>query len=400
MSLLVIVSCIIALCIALACAYDLVGPKQQKARSPHLRRLGNWFPLGLAYAAFYTARYNVSSGNTLAVRTKYAWTQQDIGGWKNWIFGCCGVAITNGFLGVVVSLDDDQLHASPRYILVVILYSLNLFMQGFVTKWYNQTERGYVFWGLFNVVLSIGYFLALGTGASILDNLGYSYLFYIPSGICTLMTVLVVINSHYPSGSPKCNINSTTSTTISSLKIESNKALLHNLTFLGYLAAIFFLCWLRDDFLNWIYPFLSSVRSEPLSSDDTVCIHRLILFCTWWNVDTFGFVGGVLIEWISNTFFHSNQLQYFQSFKLFSFSLLFYSWYLFYDSTSHYVFKTSVCTLGAYTLLGFTVPIDLPVDIAAGASGLMTCVGYIATGIANIFMGNTVEAYGYSFWIG
>lgn len=32
------------------------------------RRFQNWFPMGVAYAAFYMARYNVAAGNVSAVR--------------------------------------------------------------------------------------------------------------------------------------------------------------------------------------------------------------------------------------------------------------------------------------------------------------------------------------------
>lgn len=53
---------------------------------------------------------------------------------------------------------------------------------------------------------------------------------------------------------------------------QQMQQLLRNFTFLGYLAALFFLCWARDGFLNWFLSFFDDVRSEPLTSSDTAII--------------------------------------------------------------------------------------------------------------------------------
>ncbi|KAH7474253.1 uncharacterized protein KRP23_8386 [Phytophthora ramorum] len=163
--------------------------------------------------------------------------------------------------------------------------------------------------------------------------------------------------------------------------------LLRNYTFLGYLGAVFFLCWARDGFLNWFLSFFDAVRESPLTSSDTAIIGGA------WTMG--GFVGGILCGWLSDVIFRSDRVM-----PIFIFSLLqavvLGVIYLVSATCSvgvlgALIFLSSVFLLGNYTLLSYTVPSDLPRDIAAGAAGIMTAVGYFLTGLSGAMMGSIID---------
>ncbi|KAG1710566.1 hypothetical protein DVH05_013292 [Phytophthora capsici] len=303
-----------------------------------------------------------------------------------------------------------------KQILFILFYALNVLMQGFGTSavvkinaaWYEASERG-VFAGVFNVMLTSGYYLSLGTGSSIIESLGWSYVFIIPGGALLIMSVVIL--AFVKSSPADTNHYSTDELPTCSTQIESQcmscgeeqevltprqqmKRLLKNFTFLGYLAALFFLCWVRDGFLNWFLSFFDDVRSNPLTSSDTAIIGGA------WTIG--GFVGGILCGWISDALFHSNRVKPIFIFSLLQ-ALVLAVIYLV-SSTCTVValgaltFLSSVFILGNYTLLSYTVPTDLPQDIAAGATGIMHAVGYFSTGLSSAVMGNVIGSAGYLVW--
>ena len=48
--------------------------------------------------------------------------------------------------------------------------------------------------------------------------------------------------------------------------------------------------------------------------------------------------------------------------------------------------------------MSYTVPTDLPGEIVATATGVMTAAGYLSSGCAGVFMGKVIAAYGYFGW--
>ncbi|GMF09307.1 unnamed protein product [Phytophthora lilii] len=175
---------------------------------------------------------------------------------------------------------------------------------------------------------------------------------------------------------------------------QQMQQLMRNYTFLGYLGAVFFLCWARDGFLNWFFSFFEAIRDDPLTSSDTAIIGGA------WTMG--GFVGGILCGWLSDVIFHSDRIM-----PIFIFSLLqaivLGVIYLMSATCSvmmlgGLIFLSSVFLLGNYTLLSYTVPSDLSQDIAAGAAGVMTVVGYFSTGLSGAVMGNVISNGGYAEW--
>ncbi|KAG6614241.1 Major Facilitator Superfamily (MFS) [Phytophthora cinnamomi] len=462
MSAQVVTSLLILAFVACGVLYDaLLSPQGRLLHSQAFRwrRLQNWFPMGVAYAAFYMARYNVAAGNVSAVREKLGFTSaymgwvlsagswayaisgpftgqitDRIGGKRGMLIACLGAAVCNLLLGVLFLCNTPGV---IQQIFFIVLYAANVLVQGFGTSavvkinaaWYAPSERG-LFAGVFNIMLTSGYFLALGTGSSIIGSLGWPYVFVIPGAVLFEMALVI---SRYVKNSPSDTHNFTNKQLVlisppqqpaDALKGSSKdgskdkasssadnqtedegekirltpkqqmKELMRNYTFLGYLVAVFFLCWARDGFLNWFLSFFDAVRESPLTASDTAIIGGA------WTVG--GFVGGILCGWLSDVIFHSDRVM-----PIFIFSLLqaFMLGLIYFVSATcsvamlgGLIFLSSVFLLGNYTLLSYTVPSDLPRDIAAGASGIMTAVGYFSTGLSGAIMGGIIDGAGYSVW--
>ncbi|EQC30202.1 hypothetical protein SDRG_12054 [Saprolegnia diclina VS20] len=391
------------------------------SRAYRWQRLGNWLPLGIAYAAFYMARYNIAAGNVAAIRAQLHLTTTDmgwvisagswtyalsapftghvtdrIGGQRGIVLACAGAGACNLLLGLAFSRGGVSEAA------FCILFALNQGFQGFGTaavvkinaRWYGPSERG-LFSGIFNMLVVSGYYLALGSGDSIVATLGWPYLFYIPSlllGAMGLVSVFWIRNGpptserlpSRPSTRPLCDTSH-----------SGVLCLLQSPTVWGYLGAIFCLSWARDGLLNWMYSYFDAVRVLPLSPSD----HALLGGA--WTLG--GFVGGVLCGWISDHLFRGQRMPPIVLFSVMQ-AVVVCSMYMAAPSVSMSVlalllFVASVFLLGSYTMLSYTIPTDLPVEIAASAGGLFTTAAYMATGLSGVAMGAVVSDYGYRFWV-
>uniref|UniRef100_K3XB05 Major facilitator superfamily (MFS) profile domain-containing protein n=1 Tax=Globisporangium ultimum (strain ATCC 200006 / CBS 805.95 / DAOM BR144) TaxID=431595 RepID=K3XB05_GLOUD len=437
------ISALVVVFVLAGAAYDVELSPEGRAlhsRKYRWRRLQNWFPMGVAYAAFYMARYNVAAGNVSSVRdqlqfssTFMGWSLSSgswayaasapftgqvtdrIGGKNGMLVACLGAALCNLALGLLFLC---ELPLAFEKALFVVLYALNVLVQGFGTSavvkinaaWYAASERG-LFAGVFNIMLTSGYFLSLGTGSSIISTLGWAYVFIIPGIVLFAMALVILcyVKSTPAEASGAANAKDSSSESSDSdsnvagvspravVKLtpaEQMKKLLQNYTFLGYLAAVFFLCWARDGFLNWFLSFFDAVRAEPLTTADTAIIGGA------WTIG--GFVGGILCGWLSDVLFRSDRVMPIFLFSVLQ-AILLGTLYFFSATCSVLllgvlVFVSSVFLLGNYTLLSYTVPSDLPQDIAAGAAGIMTAVGYFSTGLSGAFMGNVIGSSGYHVW--
>ena len=68
-----LVSLAILLCVLLSVVFDvyLAEPGRSLYTTRfRLRRLRNWLPMGLAYCAFYCARYNIAAANTPTIESE------------------------------------------------------------------------------------------------------------------------------------------------------------------------------------------------------------------------------------------------------------------------------------------------------------------------------------------
>jgi OPA family glycerol-3-phosphate transporter-like MFS transporter len=193
------------------------------------RRVRNWVPLGLMYAAFYMSRYNFTVTNP-ALCKEYGWSNQQvgwiislsllvyglsvffngpladkIGGKKTILIGCLGALGFNllfaaGVFFKLFSLDHTPWTTLLTYFTVV--WAGNMYFQSFgalsVVKinaaWFHMSERG-IFAGLFGAMIQFGRILAVPVGGVILATSSWIWVHIIPTivlgvvGIITLLTV-------------------------------------------------------------------------------------------------------------------------------------------------------------------------------------------------------------------
>lgn len=200
-----------------------VGPERTAQDKPvhssafRLRRFANWFPLGLTYATFYMGRYNfnvvkgdmgqmfdLNKAQMGLIATAGFWTYalsvifngplaDRLGGRRAILIGAVGAASLNLIIGLLF------LSGAMTKILVSmsLLYAVNMYFQSFgalsVVKvnsaWFHVRERG-VFGGIFGMMISSGYFLAVTIGGWILAHFSWYYIFIIPS-FCIFAMFLV-----------------------------------------------------------------------------------------------------------------------------------------------------------------------------------------------------------------
>jgi OPA family glycerol-3-phosphate transporter-like MFS transporter len=156
-----------------------------------LRRLANWFPLGLTYALLYMARYNLTvSKNALgSLMTKedfgvifgagtlvYAFSfllngplTDRMGGKKAILLGAGGALVMNVAMGALVHriLTVPEATDLNLRLWMSVLYACNMYFQSFgavaIVKvnapWFHVRERG-GFSGIFGTMISSGLFFA------------------------------------------------------------------------------------------------------------------------------------------------------------------------------------------------------------------------------------------------
>ena len=211
----------------------------------------------------------------------------------------------------------------------MLLYALNIFFQGLGTSavvkinsgWYAPIERG-VFSGIFNVLLTSGYYMALGGCPVLIQSFGWPSVFLLPGVAlilcCILMLCTLKENEYAANGvdatqtARKTERSSLIPAVPSDDSIEdglppaafevapkktSLSDLFKNKVFLCYLVAIMALCWVRDGLITWIYSFLEN--SRPVTADTSSLVGGAITLG--------GFVGGVLCGFVSDYIFRSDR---------------------------------------------------------------------------------------------
>ncbi len=196
------------------------------------RRAMNWLPLGLTYAFLYMGRYNIKvsqhafeempnpTGGPLmgtaefasifAVGTiVYAFSflingplTDRYGGRRMILIGATGSGIMNAAMGFGAwSLTTEgpfhELIAANFVVFYSVLYGINMYFQSFgataIVKvnaaWFHVRERG-VFGAIFGILISLGIYFAFDLGYKILENMGLTALFLVPSGLLALFMTI------------------------------------------------------------------------------------------------------------------------------------------------------------------------------------------------------------------
>jgi len=205
-----------------ACLLDLFHNPCNHPRKFVTRRFFNWFLVGITYASTYFGRYNMNVVNQPATHKALGVTASEfgivlmvgnisyavfvvvngfvvdkIGGSRAMVIGALGSGFFNLVQGLFVYFATGHMSGSTALIFMCVIYALNNFFQTFCTSaickvavnWYNITERGY-FSGIFGVIISLGFFFAYQINGVVYDDLGFSWVYFIPSIQLTFFGIL------------------------------------------------------------------------------------------------------------------------------------------------------------------------------------------------------------------
>lgn len=178
------------------------------------RRFLNWFPLGLTYAAMYMGRenfgvvkglignlYHLDKVQMGVVATVGFWTYglavalngplaDRIGGRRAILVGSLGAGIMNFVIGMMFFSQST----SRLLVSMSLMWAFNMYFQSYgalsVVKvnstWFHVKERG-IFGGIFGMMISSGYFLAVTVGSVILAHMNWWMIWFIPSMAMVVM---------------------------------------------------------------------------------------------------------------------------------------------------------------------------------------------------------------------
>lgn len=219
---LMVLSILVALLNVAGIGLDLALNPLQRSWRYRLRRVANWLTLGIGYAFLYMGRYHLSVLNTDEYRSKLNISQDNLG----WVFtigywaysfsvpftgyfvstlnpkyvlmfGCAGSGLMNLFVGSMYAANEaheknrgtENSFMFPGFPLLCFFVVVNFALQGAATSiipqinasWYKTKEAGN-FSGVFSVLVSTGYFLALNLGAVIVSaSSDWFFIFYTPA---------------------------------------------------------------------------------------------------------------------------------------------------------------------------------------------------------------------------
>ena len=188
----------VGLCLAAVIGLYFYNNPLKHGRWFMVRRLINWFPLGMTYAFLYMGRYNLAvSKNALGAlmsKEDFGWIfaagtvtyalsflvngplVDKIGGKKGIIIAALGASCANIILGVLTYLVvTNQLQVKLVYAFSAI-YALNMYFQSYgavsiikvTAYWFHVRERG-VFGAIFGTLISFGVYFAFDWGQAIVD---------------------------------------------------------------------------------------------------------------------------------------------------------------------------------------------------------------------------------------
>lgn len=390
------------------------------------RRFKNWFPLGLTYATFYMGRYNINvaskdmmdhfnltKGQFGTIATAGFWTYalsvifngplaDRIGGRKAILIGAAGAAALNLLIGILF-LNGWQ---TKIIVGMSLLYAVNQYFQSFgalsVVKinapWFHVKERG-VFGGIFGIMISGGYFLAMTVGGWILASLPWYMVFIIPSGcIFTMFAVDYFLVKNSPAEAGFANFNTGDATAHDEdfhKPVDWNhlvKRVFKNPIIITLTVSEFCTGFVRQGLMLWFVPFLSEVYLIKHGS-------RLFTIATL-GPTVGGICGGLLCGYLSDKVFHSRRAPVafiFYIGQIISLVML---------GTIHNPVAASILIgfscmwiFGVHGMLSGTASMDFGGTRAASTvAGLLDGVQYLASGLTGFLLGYFLDRFGWGIW--
>ena len=390
------------------------------------RRFLNWFPLGITYATYYMGRYNLNVSSTTMmdsfhlskadfgmIATAGFWTYalaviingpiaDRIGGKKSILIGAAGACILNLIIGLLF-LSGWQ---TKIIVGMALLYAVNQYFQSFgalsVVKvnapWFHVQERG-VFGGIFGIMISSGYFLALTVGGWILAYLPWYWVFLIPSMLLAVMFVVdLVMVKDRPSQAGFADMDTGDAT---SKDADRDKPIdfaylvrrvFSNPVILTIIAAEFCTGFVRQGVLLWFVPYLKEVHQVDHGS--------LLYSIATIGITVGGILGGLLCGYLSDRVFGSRRPPVAFIFYIGQIVAL-----LLLGQTASPLLAsllipfTCMWIFGVHGMLSATSAMDFGgTKAAATVTGICDGVQYLASGLTGFLLGGVLDKFGWGFW--
>ena len=287
-----------------------------------------------------------------------------------------------------------------------LLYGVNQYFQSFgavsVVKtnapWFHVKERG-VFGGIFGMMISSGYFLAMTVGGWILAYLPWYAVFLVPSAIIATMYLVdkaLIVNSPQEAGFSNFNTGDAPSHLADKDKPVDfaylAKHVFSNKVILVLIAAEFCTGFVRQGLLLWFVPFLKEVHH----------IHHgtaLFSFATI-GITVGGILGGLLCGFLSDKVFQSRRPPVAFIFYIGQIiSLLILAWVSTPIAASFMIGMTCLWIFGVHGMLSGTASMDFGgTKAAATVTGLLDGVQYVAAGLTGFLLGGFLDKFGWGVW--
>jgi MFS transporter, OPA family, glycerol-3-phosphate transporter len=390
------------------------------------RRLLNWFPLGLTYATYYMGRYNLNAAST-TMMADFSWSKADygmigtagfwtyalavafngpladrIGGKKSILIGAAGACALNLVIGLMF-LSGWQ---TKLLVGMGLLYAVNMYFQSFgalsVVKvnapWFHVRERG-VFGGIFGIMISSGYFLALTVGGWIISLLPWYWVFLIPSALLAVMFgVDYVMVKDRPSDAGFADLDTGDATSKDADKdtpVDFRylvRRVFTNPVILTIIAAEFCTGFVRQGVVFWYVPFLKEVHHI----DHGTALYSVAST----GITVGGIAGGLLCGYLSDHVFQSRRAPVAFIFYLGQIvALLMLGAVASPTLAACLVPFTVMWVFGVHGMLSGTSSMDFGgTKAAATVAGICDGIQYVASGLTGFLLGGILDRYGWGVW--
>ena len=395
------------------------------SRAYRTRRFWNWFPLGLTYATFYMGRYNLNvSSSTImdrfhldkaqfgTIATAGFWTyalsvivngplSDRIGGKKAILIGAAGTAVLNLVIGLLF-LGGWQ---TKIVVGMSLLFAVSQYFQSYgamsIVKanapWFHVKERG-VFGGIFGVMISSGYLLALGVGGWILAHFAWYWVFLIPSaaiGTMAVVDAVLVRNTPAEAGFPNIDTEDATAH-----DADRDKPLdwhhlatrvFSNPIIITLAVAEFCTGFVRQGLMLWFVPFLKEVH-HIVPGTGLFQVASL-------GVTVGGIAGALLAGYMSDRLFQSRRPPVALVFYLAQIVCLLILGQAAPVLAAYMIGITCIWIFGVHGMLTGTASMDFGGSKgAATVAGMLDGVQYLASGLTGFLLGHFLDIWGWGVW--
>ncbi|MGA2384713.1 MAG: MFS transporter [Gemmatimonadales bacterium] len=395
------------------------------SRAYRTRRFLNWFPLGLTYATFYMGRYNLNvSSSTImdhfhldkaqfgTIATAGFWTyalsvivngplSDRIGGKKAILIGAVGTAALNLVIGLLF-LGGWQ---TKIVVGMSLLFAVSQYFQSYgamsIVKanapWFHVRERG-VFGGIFGVMISSGYLLALGVGGWILAHFAWYWVFLIPSaaiGFMAVVDAVLVRNTPAEAGFPNIDTEDATAHDADRDKPVDWHHLVTriftNPIIITLAVAEFCTGFVRQGLMLWFVPFLKEVHHITPGTG--------LFAVASFGITVGGIVGALLAGYMSDRLFQSRRPPVALVFYLAQIVCLLILGQAAPVLAAYMIGITCIWIFGVHGMLTGTASMDFGGSKgAATVAGMLDGVQYLASGLTGFLLGHFLDKWGWGVW--